>query len=347
MSALPGTSCHPPGQAAHVPSGLGRLPLATLYLTERCNSRCVTCDYWRNGRIDLNLEAVRRLLPGLAALRTEWVLLSGGEPLLNPEWVQIAQALRAAGLKLWLLTSGLSLGKHARTAAALFDSITVSMDGTTPATYETIRGLDAFEHVCSGIRAAVDLGASVSLRVTLQRANYRELPAFVELAAELRVRQISFLAVDVANPHAFGRTTQLELQVALGREDLPVLEQLLSSLERDHAAQFQSGFIAESPRKMRKIHAYFAAICGVGEHPPVRCNAPEFSAVINSRGRVSPCFFIPGPADAIVRDDLASVLNSEPMIALRNTIRTGGRAECSACVCSLWREPATFANQDA
>jgi MoaA/NifB/PqqE/SkfB family radical SAM enzyme len=126
-----------------------------------------------------------------------------------------------------------------------------------------------------------------------------------------------------------------------------VLERLLSSLERDHAAQFQSGFIAESPRKMRKIHAYFAAICGVGEHPPVRCNAPEFSAVINSRGRVSPCFFIPGPADAIVRDDLASVLNSEPMIALRNTIRTGGRAECSACVCSLWREPATFANQDA
>ena len=26
------------------------LPLVTLYLTERCNSRCVTCDYWRHGR---------------------------------------------------------------------------------------------------------------------------------------------------------------------------------------------------------------------------------------------------------------------------------------------------------
>lgn len=335
------------GQSAHPRAGLDSLPLVTLYLTERCNSRCVTCDYWRNGQIDVNLESVRRLLPSLAALRTEWVLLSGGEPLLNPEWVQIAQTLRAAGLKLWLLTSGLSLGKHARTAATLFDSITVSMDGTTAATYETIRGLDAFEHVCNGIRAVVDLGAAVSLRVTLQRANYRELPEFVELARQLRVQQISFLAVDVANPHAFGRAAPFELQVALDREDLPVLEQLLSSLERDHAAQLESGFIAESPRKMRNIHAYFAALCGAGEYPPVRCNAVEFSAVINARGRLSPCFFIPGPADAVVRNDLASVLNSEPMMALRDAIRSGRRAECSTCVCSLWREPGSFVNQHA
>ena len=46
------------------------LPLVTLYLTERCNSRCVTCDYWRHGRKDVTLESVQRLLPDLAALRT-------------------------------------------------------------------------------------------------------------------------------------------------------------------------------------------------------------------------------------------------------------------------------------
>jgi MoaA/NifB/PqqE/SkfB family radical SAM enzyme len=60
-----------------------RLPLVTLYLTERCNSRCVTCDYWRHGRTDLDLESVRRLLPSLARLQTRVVLLSGGEPLLT------------------------------------------------------------------------------------------------------------------------------------------------------------------------------------------------------------------------------------------------------------------------
>ena len=44
---------------------LSRLPLLTLYLSERCNSRCVTCDYWRYGTADMALAAIRRLLPPL------------------------------------------------------------------------------------------------------------------------------------------------------------------------------------------------------------------------------------------------------------------------------------------
>jgi MoaA/NifB/PqqE/SkfB family radical SAM enzyme len=181
------------------------LPLVTLYLSERCNSRCVTCDYWRHGTKDASLASVERMVPELAALRTRAVLLSGGEPLLNPEWPAIAALLKSRGLALWLLTSGLSLAKHARRAAELFDSITVSLDGTCAETYAAIRGVDAFDKVCEGIRAAAAAGVPTSVRVTLQRANYRELPAFVALARELGAAQVSFLAVDVGNAHAFAR----------------------------------------------------------------------------------------------------------------------------------------------
>ena len=135
-------------------SHLKRLPLVTLYLTERCNSRCVTCDYWRHGRTDMTYDAVQRLLPNLAQLKTQVVLLSGGEPLLNPEWECIAHLLRNSGVKVWLLSSGLSLAKYAERAAKVFDAITVSLDGTDRQTYQAIRGLDALEKVCEGIRAA-------------------------------------------------------------------------------------------------------------------------------------------------------------------------------------------------
>src|SRR3954468_2913891 len=114
-----------------------RLPLVTFYLTERCNSRCVSCDYWRHGRRDASLDSVRQVLPDLARLGTRVALLSGGEPLLNPEWQENA------------------------------------------ASYQAIRGLDAFDKVCEGVRAVVARGARVGLRVTLQRANYRALPEFV------------------------------------------------------------------------------------------------------------------------------------------------------------------------
>jgi MoaA/NifB/PqqE/SkfB family radical SAM enzyme len=328
-----------PAQYVQANPRLQRLPLVTLYLTERCNSRCVTCDYWRTGRADMSLDSVKRLLPSLAQLQTRLVLISGGEPLIHPEWAEIAQTLRTSGLQVWLLTSGLSLAKHARRVAQLFNSVTVSLDGTDRATYTAIRGLDAFDNVCAGIQACAAAGAPVGVRVTLQRSNYEQLPRFVSLARELGAREVSFLAVDVANPHAFGRSDDFASNLALQLEDLPVLEQILSGMERDLAACFRSGFIAESPRKLRQLHQYFAAVCGAAAYPPVRCNAPEFSAVIGVKGEVQPCFFISGPAGARVEGDLDGVLNSDSMLELRQSIRAGARDECARCVCSLYRDP--------
>lgn len=321
---------------------LHRLPLVTLYLTERCNSRCVTCDYWRHGRVDTTLESVRRLLPSLARLQTRTVLVSGGEPLLNPHWLDIAHLLKGAGLNLWLLTSGLSLTKHAGRASEVFDAITVSLDGTNSGTYAAIRGLDAFEKVCEGVVAAVSAGSKVGLRVTLQRTNYRELPEFVELAHQLRVHYISFLAVDVANPHAFGRTDDFASDLALRVEDLPVFGELISQLTQRRADDFDSGFIAESPVKLRRLHQYFAALQGRAEFPPVRCNAPEISAVVGVKGALQPCFFIEGPDDAVHDGNVERVLNGEAMVSLRRSIRAGERAECARCVCSLYRQPGSL-----
>jgi Fe-coproporphyrin III synthase len=318
---------------------LRRLPLVTLYLSERCNSRCVTCDYWRNGRADMTLATVASLLPDLTRLQTRVVLISGGEPLLNPQWGEIAQLLRGRGLRLWLLTSGLSLAKHAQRVAPLFDAITVSLDGADRETYRSIRGVDAFDKVCEGVRAAAACGGRVGIRVTVQRANYRQLPQFVSLTRELGAQQLSFLAVDVANPHAFGRQDDFRSDLALQPEDLPILEQIIAGLERNCAADFRSGLIADSPRKLRRIRQYFAGVCGLAGYPPVHCNVFDYSAVVGATGQVSPCFFIAGPPAAPGQRPLADALNGEHMVALRQRIRTGGRAECARCVCSLWREP--------
>lgn len=332
-------------------SHLKRLPLVTLYLTERCNSRCVTCDYWRHGRADMTFDAVQRLLPNLAQLKTRVVLLSGGEPLLNPEWQRIALALRDAGLKVWLLSSGLSLAKYSQRAAGLFDAITVSLDGTDRQTYQAIRGLDALDTVCEGIRAAAAHGLAPGVRVTVQRSNFQQLRSFVTVAKQLGARQVSFLAVDVANPHAFGRTDDFSSNLALLPEELPIFDELLGDLERECAADFRSGFIAESPAKLRRMLQYFGALRGKAPYPEVRCNAPEFSAVIGAAGRVQPCFFISGPAEARVPGDgvpvgdLSGALNGERMRALRNSIHEGARAECRTCVCSMWRDPQTFGAQ--
>ncbi len=334
-------NCHIGNTASDAPSPsepIRLLPLITLYLSERCNSRCVTCDYWRHGSADMTLAFVLRLLPDLAALQTETVLISGGEPLLNSDWADIAQLLRSRGMNLWLLTSGLSLAKHATKVAALFHRVTVSLDGTDRETYKAIRGLDAFDTVCDGIRKATGAGIGVGLRVTVQRDNFRSLRKFVQLAHELRVQEISFLAADVANRHAFGRDEKFSANVALGADDLPVLERTIRAMANECADDFESGFIAENPGKLRRIWQYYSAVCGHGTYPSVHCNAPEFSAVVEAQGRIRPCFFIPGPQDSDATPGVKAMLNSSNMTRLRTDIRAGHRTECSTCVCSAWRD---------
>jgi Fe-coproporphyrin III synthase len=334
-----------PSQSAHIGEEPRRLPLVTLYLSERCNSRCVSCDYWRHGRADLDIGAVQRLLPELRALGTRVALISGGEPLLNARWAEIAQLLRAQGLQLWLLTSGLALLKHATRVAQLFAAVTVSLDSTTPEGYAAIRGVPAFERVCAGIRAASAAGAALGIRVTVQRANYRELPRFVSLARELGARQLSFVAVDVASTHAFGQRQRTPSPLALSAADLPQLAEVLKELEATHADEFNGGLIAESPRKLQRLQQYFAAVLGLGPYPPVRCNVFEYSAVIDAGGRVHPCFFVQGPA-ASAGESLAQRLEAPAMRELRATLRGGTRSECARCVCSLWREPHERASAD-
>ena len=306
------------------------LPLAIVYVTDRCNSRCVMCDYWRYGQTFLSIERAQNLALEFDRLETRWVLLSGGEPLLHPHWADVAKTLAGNQRQLWLLTAGVALKKHAQAVADLCENITVSLDGATRETYLSIRGVDAFDEVCEGIRAVVECGKHVSIRCTVQKLNYQEMPALIELAHQLGVAQISFLAIDTLTHVAFARQQEIKENLALSLDDLPTFDSILSEMKTRFASDFESGFIAESSSKLGCLSQYFAALHDETEFPSVRCNAPRFSAVFTADGSVQPCFFI-SPSE--VQNDL----NGSKMIALRHDIRTGKRVECKTCVCSMYR----------
>ncbi len=51
------------------------LPVAIVYITDRCNSRCVSCDYWRFGQTHMDLALARRLADDLPRIGTREVLV--------------------------------------------------------------------------------------------------------------------------------------------------------------------------------------------------------------------------------------------------------------------------------
>jgi Fe-coproporphyrin III synthase len=327
---------------------LRTLPIVILYLTDGCNSRCVTCDIWRNPRLNMRRELVEAIAGDFRALGVRWAVLSGGEAMQHPHWPEIARRLRAEGARVLLLTNGLLLRKQAAHVISSVDEVIVSLDAGTAATYEAIRGVDAFELVLEGVRAVRAGGVPVTTRTTVQAANFREIPQIIDAALAADVNLISFLTVDVSNPFAFGTRFPADLPLipvehtppisALTPDDLPELARVLASVERDYETAFTSGRMAESPAKLRRMVDYFAALLGQGVFPSVRCNTPHISAVIEVDGSLRPCYFLPKmgkiTAEAV---PLHRAINTPDALDLRRAYHQGKRPECARCVCPLYK----------
>lgn len=322
-----------------------RLPILILFPHSRCNCRCLMCDIWREKRKDeLSAEDVQRWLPDWRLLGVERVVLSGGEALLHSDLWAFCAPLKEAGIGITLLSTGILLTRDAEELVRWCDDVVVSLDGPREV-HDHIRNLPrAYDKLAEGVAAVrnADPRVTVTGRCTVQRANYRELRATVRASHELGLERISFLAADVSS-EAFNRPGGWEAErasgISLGPEDLLGLAAELAALEYEHAADFASGFIAESAEKLhRRLYLYFAALAseeGKRDFPAVECNAPWVSSVVEADGTVRPCFFQPPLGNLRQGKTFTEILNGPAAIAWRRGLDMERDAICRRCVCSL------------
>ena len=184
------------------PAVVGTLP-RSLYLetTNRCDSKCQTCIRTFTALeqpADLTLERVQTIVDQFPGL--DRVVLHGiGEPLLNAEIFDIIAYLKKRVLAVLFNSDaiGLTRARAIRLVESGLDEYRVSMDAATAATFRKLRGVDCFERVTANVARLValerEMGRTtprVSLWFTASRANVEELPAFVQLAADLAVSEV-------------------------------------------------------------------------------------------------------------------------------------------------------------
>jgi MoaA/NifB/PqqE/SkfB family radical SAM enzyme len=315
------------------------LPLLIFFPTARCNSRCVSCDWWKaDGAGDLTMEEIHDLAGQLPALGVRVVLFSGGEPLLRREVYEIADLFRANGSKVHLLTSGLFLERDAEKVAASFANVTISLDGHNRALYLQIRGVDGLAAIERGVKKVKSIAPHLPVRArsTLHRYNFREVPSLIDEARALGLDQISFLAADVTS-EAFGRmnmrTESSTRGLLLNAEEVGEFARVVEQTIQSHQRDFASRFVAETPEKLRRLPKYYTAQLGLGTFPQVSCNAPWVSAVIEADGAVRPCYFHRSIGNIRVKP-LREILEEE-MHEFRSSLDVSQNAVCAKCVCTL------------
>jgi MoaA/NifB/PqqE/SkfB family radical SAM enzyme len=298
------------------------------------------CDIWKSETSrPFTLAQLMPLLPAIRELGVRWIVLSGGEPLLNPELSALCSVLKKEGLHLTLLTTGLLLEKRAEEVVESFDDVIVSLDGP-PAIHDRVRQVRrAFAVMQSGI-AATKLrrpGMRITARTTVQKANHLNLRETVAVAKSLGLDGISFLAADLTS-EAFNRAIPWSdgrrAEVGLTAEEVEALAAEIEAVIVEFSSEIGEGYIAESPEKLRRIVHHFRAHLGFEQPQSPRCNAPWVSAVIETDGTIRPCFFH-RPIGTLQNASLPQILNSEQGVSFRAALDVANNPICNRCVCSL------------
>src|SRR4030095_5363621 len=96
---------------------------------------------------------IKDLLETFRKFDTKQVLMSGGEALLHPNFVRFCEILKKESIKVTLLSTGLTLKKHAAQLTECVHDIIVSLDGDE-VTHNRIRNIpDAFNKLKEGVQA--------------------------------------------------------------------------------------------------------------------------------------------------------------------------------------------------
>ncbi len=299
------------------------------------------CDIWRanaNG-ITLTRADLAPHIQSLRKLKVRTLVLSGGEALMHSNLWTLCDDLRPIGVRIILLSTGLLLRKNAESIIDYCDEIIVSLDGS-PKVHDVIRNIPrAYAKLEDGVNAVFDLESSmrITARCVIQRENFDDLMNIIATARSLGLQQLSFLAADVSTD-AFNRpggwSDDRIATVALNEQEARDFRQNLLNNSAALDEAHKEGFLAEPLDKLLAIADYYLALNGKNDFPPVRCNAPWVSAVVEPGGDIRPCFFHPAYGN-LADCDISESLNSSDAVEFRRKLDVTSNPICRRCVCSL------------
>jgi radical SAM protein with 4Fe4S-binding SPASM domain len=293
-----------------------RYPLSGAFeLTERCNLACVHCFInqpaaSRQAAVrELTLPQVRNVLDQAAGAGCLFLLLTGGEVMLRPDFPEIYRHARQRGIIATLFTNGTLLTP--RIADLLADSrpfsIEITLYGASAEAYERVTQVPGSYARCRrGIELLLDRGLPLTLKSVLLTANRHELPAMRALAEQLGV---SFRYDSTLWPRLDGGQQPFEYRLSL--------QEIIALDREDPERQREWDKTAESCRGRPVRNEYIYS-----------CGAAFRAFQITAAGRLCACTMVRRPAYDLLQGSFQE--GWEALSALRSHTRQVD-TPCRAC----------------
>jgi MoaA/NifB/PqqE/SkfB family radical SAM enzyme len=313
-----------------------------LEVTSACNLRCAMCLVRYRPPVNklagaLDVGLFRRLLDDLPDL-ADLTLQGLGEPLLHPRLVDMVREARERGIRVGFNSNAtlLSRAMAERLVRAGLDWLHVSLDGASPATYESIREGARLPAVLRNLADLVAvrraLGrANPQIRVVFvaMRRNVAELPALVELVgrigiADVRVQNLSHDFADTDPAGGYREIREYAREQALWADDA-VTRPAYAAARRAAAAH---GVQLRLPRTTGQTAA--------AAPPGPRCTWPWEAAYVTSASVVQPCCMVMGDdrvaLGRLTERSFPEIWADEPYVEFRRRLAAGPPPDvCRGC----------------
>ncbi len=171
-----------------------------LYLTDRCNLRCRHCwiePLYYEGRKDnsaeFDLKFLKKAIEDAKEIGLNRVKLTGGEPFLRRDILDIVAYLRAQNITVDIETNGTLIDKETVEVLKVncVNQVSVSLDSMTEEQHEIFRGVKGCYHdAVNGLSLLADSGINTQLIMTLYKENVSEIERLVKLSSRMGVGSV-------------------------------------------------------------------------------------------------------------------------------------------------------------
>ena len=284
--------------------------------------QCVHCraePSQSRSSVELSTSEAKLLLEEIVSFAKPAVVLSGGEPLIRPDWEEIASYGASLGLRMLLATNGSLVTREIaeQMASCGIQRISVSIDGADEESHDGFRGVrGAFEAAWRGIENARAAGIPYQINTTVTKRNIGQLPQILQLAVE---RGAAALHLFLLVPTGCGKEIAQEEMIEPSEYE-QVLEWLFE----------QSRSVAIDLRATCAPHYYRVVLQRSGSKPSTEnhsgqpassrpqkgCSAGSAVCFVSHAGDVFPCGYLPVAAGNVRREPLAKIWQQSDVFRL-------------------------------
>ena len=173
----------------------GKAKFCEFALTNICTCRCSFCSIWKTQpKIIVDKERALRVIDHLDKLGLIFITLTGGEPLLHPNFKEIAKRCSERGIVTSILVADGRLITEERAKAlkeADVDYIGISIDSHRPEDLEKARGIkDLMHHLEVGVKRLNKAGVTTTASVVISKFNHKTLRELFDKCKEIGFDQI-------------------------------------------------------------------------------------------------------------------------------------------------------------